>query len=110
MLRAISPLEFQQMLSAEKKPLLFAFMRKDAGFRLQIEAVEEACRGLEDKLEVYLLDADQFPSFWERHGFRGTPAFAIYLHGRKQATLLGRATAQMLGKLLLDYLEMEYFL
>jgi len=103
MMRSISPQEFEKGLYSQTKPVLLAYLRRDAAYQLQV--LEEVCREIGDRIDVYLLDADCLSSFWERHGFKGTPTFMISRGGQKQSMLLGRTNAQTLNRFILDYLN-----
>ena len=103
--RSISPQEFESNVLHEAKPVLLVCLRKDGGFRSQLEAIEEVCRELGGGLDVYLVDEDYITTFWERYGIRGTPTFMMFCNGRGVARLLGRASAPTLSTFIRDYLK-----
>ncbi len=103
--RSIGPQEFESNVLHQVNPVLLVCLRKDGGFRSQLEAIEAVCRELVEGLDVYLLDEDYITSFWERFGIKGTPTFMIFYNGRGVAKLLGRASARTLSTFIQDYLR-----
>ena len=104
--RFISPLEFENRLLNENKPVLLVCLRKDEAFETQleeVEEVEEVCRKMGNDLQAYLLDEDYLSTVWKRYGIKGTPTFMIFCAGKEKAKLLGRATGPVLSRFIHDY-------
>jgi hypothetical protein len=87
---------FDFEITAEKRPVLLACIRRDNEYRELIEVLESISRRYGDELKICLLD-DVFIEVYRKLGIVGTPTFIIFYEGREKGKMLGKVDREKLN-------------
>lgn len=95
---------FDSEITAEKRPVLLAYIVPDFAYRQQLEALESVSkRYFGDSLKICLLNEDFIKS--RRHlGIGGSPTFIIFYQGKEKGRKLGKADKESLSSFILQTL------
>ncbi len=87
---------FDFEITAEKRPVLLACIRRDDEYREQTEVLESISRRYGDELKICLLNED-FIEIYRKLGIVGTPTFIIFYEGREKGRMLGKVDREKLS-------------
>ncbi len=91
---------FDFEITAEKRPVLLACIRRDDEYRELIEVLESISRRYGDELKICLLNED-FIEVYRKLGIVGTPTFNIFYEGREKGRMLGKVDREKLSSFVL---------
>ena len=86
---------FDSEILSEKRHVLLAYIRRDYGFKNQIEILEDLSKNYNDTIKICLLD-ENFARTYKNLEIKGDPTFLVYYEGKEKGRILGKADREKL--------------
>lgn len=100
-MKIVEPHAFEIELHSSNALMLVAFLKRNEGFSLQSQALEQVLRRHPSRVRGFLFDADYLDAAMQRYMIKGTPTFLLFSGGHEVDRLIGASDSDTLE----DFIE-----